>query len=84
MEEQISQTTTKSEKTTTASTTEKKSTSKKKDAVYTVDELSHAAEEVFNKRSDLVKAALIANGIEKCTVVHAKEIVEKFSKREVK
>lgn len=53
-------------------------------AVYSVSELAVHAEKLFAAKQEVVKAALKAAGKLEYTVYEAKEIVEKFKKREVK
>lgn len=53
------------------------------ESVYPVTELAANARKVFGVRQECVEAALKAAGKTKCTVTEAKEIVEKFMKREV-
>lgn len=54
------------------------------ESVYPVSELAANAKKVFETRQECVAAALKAAGKTECTVTEAKEIVEKFLKREVK
>lgn len=53
------------------------------ESVYSISELAANARKVFGVRQECVEAALKAAGKTKCTVTEAKEIVEKFMKREV-
>lgn len=55
-----------------------------KESVYSADELAANAKKIFGTRQECVTAALRAAGKSRCTVSEAKEIVEKFLKREVK
>ena len=54
------------------------------ESVYPVSELAANAKIVFGTRQECVAAALKAARKTECTVTEAKEIVEKFLKREVK
>jgi hypothetical protein len=54
------------------------------ESVYPASELAANAKKVFGTRQECVAAALKAAGKMECTVTEAKEIVEKFLKREVK
>lgn len=54
------------------------------ESVYSAGELAANAKKVFGTRQECVAAALKAAGKMECTVCEAKEIVEKFLKREVK
>lgn len=56
----------------------------RKKAVYSVNELAANARGIFGTRQECVVAALKASGKMECTVTEAKEIVEKFLKKEVK
>lgn len=82
------------EKTTTAETDNKpddmiaeikvKSESvKQAESLYTIEELSANAKQLFGVRTECVVAALKAVGIKECTVFKAKEIISKFMKKEV-
>ncbi len=53
-------------------------------AVYSAKELAANARNIFGTRQECVMAALKAAGKAECTVSDAKEIVEKFLKKEVK
>lgn len=55
-----------------------------KESIYSANELVANAKKVFGTRQECVAAALRAAGKMECTVTEAKEIVEKFLKREVK
>ena len=52
--------------------------------VYPASEIAANAGKLFGTRQECVAAALKAAGKTECTVLEAKEIVEKFLKREVK
>lgn len=54
------------------------------EAVYSLSEFAANAGEIFGTRQECVAAALKAAGKTECTIIEAKEIVEKFLKREVK
>ena len=54
------------------------------ESAYPAGELAANAGKVFGTRQECVAAALKAAGKMECTVTEAKEIVEKFLKREVK
>lgn len=54
------------------------------ESIYTCNELAANAKKVFRTRPECVTAALRAAGKEKYTVAEAKQIVEKFLKREVR
>ena len=53
-------------------------------SVYSVRELAANARKIFNTRQECVVAALKVEGKTEYTVSEAKEIVEKFLKKEVK
>lgn len=55
-----------------------------KESVYSVKELAANARKIFNTRQECVVAALKVDGKAEYTVSEAKEIVEKFLKKEVK
>lgn len=55
-----------------------------KEPVYPAGEFAVNARKIFGTRQECVVAALKAAGKSACTVSEAKEIVEKFLKREVK
>ena len=66
----------------------RESLSKKKpeaapEAIYLAGELAANARKIFGTRPECVAAALKAAGKSACTVSEAKEIVERFLKREV-
>lgn len=54
------------------------------ESIYACNELAANAKKVFRTRPECVTAALRAAGKEKYTVAEAKQIVEKFLKREVR
>ncbi len=54
-----------------------------KESVYSAGELAAQAGQLFQTRQECVTAALKAVGKSVCTVSEAKEIVEKFLKKEV-
>lgn len=54
------------------------------EAVYSLSEFAVNAGEIFETRQECVAAALKAAGKTECTISEAKEIVDKFLKREVK
>lgn len=56
----------------------------KQESKYTAAEFAQNARELFKTRPECVVAALRAAKKETCTLSEAKEIVEKFLKREVK
>ncbi len=62
----------------------KKEQKASQESVYPASELAANAKKVFGTRQECVAAALKAAGKAECTVTEAKEIVEKFLKREVK
>lgn len=67
------------------STVKEAATAKAPEAEYTVKELTAAAASIFKGVSqDCVTAAFRVAGIEKATKSKAQEIVNKFSKKEVK
>ncbi len=51
---------------------------------YTREEFAANAVNLFGVRPEIVVAAFQAEGTEKCTKEQAKEIIDKFRKREVK
>lgn len=55
-----------------------------KESVYSVKELAANAKKIFNTRQECVVVALKVDGKAEYTVSEAKEIVEKFLKKEVK
>ncbi|MDE6905562.1 MAG: hypothetical protein K2P76_11650 [Lachnospiraceae bacterium] len=66
---------------------EEKPTGKKngQDAsVYTIEEFAANAVKLFGVRREIVVAAFQAEGMEKCTKEQAKQIIDKFRKREVR
>lgn len=54
------------------------------ESVYPVSELAANAKKIFGTRPECVTAALKAAGKSECTILKAKEIVDKFLKREVR
>lgn len=54
------------------------------ESVYPVSELAANAKKIFGTRPECVTAALKAAGKSECTIPKAKEIVDKFLKREVR
>lgn len=56
----------------------------KRESVYPVEDLAANARKLFGTRQECVSAALRDAGKTECAVSEAKEIVEKFLKREVK
>ncbi len=61
---------------------EEKKTSQ--ESVYSLQELVENAKKVFGTKPECVAAALLAANKTECTVSEAKEIVNKFLKKEVK
>lgn len=57
---------------------------KQVESVYTIEELSANARQLFNVRTECVIAALKAAAIKACTVSKAKEIIKKFMEMEVR
>ena len=55
-----------------------------KESAYPVSDRAAYAKKIFGTRQECVSAALRAAGKAECTVSEAKEIVEKFLKKEVK
>ncbi len=55
-----------------------------KEPIYSAGEFAVNARKIFGSRQECVVAALKAAGKSECTVSEAKQIVEKFLKREVK
>lgn len=53
-------------------------------SVYTMEEFAANAVKLFGVRREIVVAAFLDKGVEKCTKGQAKEIIDKFRKREVK
>lgn len=75
--------------TTTAETAEKQEVKpvvkvENQESKYTAAEFAQNAKELFKTRPECVVAALRAAEKETCTLSEAKEIVEKFLKKEVK
>ena len=64
--------------------TSKKGSRAANDPVYSAGEFAANARKIFGTRQECVVAALKAAGKSECTVSEAKQIVEKFLKREVK
>lgn len=64
--------------------TPKKEQRTAQEAVYSLSEFAVNAVEIFETRQECVAAALKAAGKTECTISEAKEIVDKFLKREVK
>lgn len=56
---------------------------KVRESVYTAGEFAANARKIFGTRAECVVAALKAAGKSECTISEAKEIVQKFLKREV-
>ncbi len=54
------------------------------EAVYSASEFTANAKKIFGKSPECVTAALKTAGKMECTISEAKEIVEKFLKREVR
>ncbi len=54
------------------------------ESVYTVEELSANAEQLFDVRTECAIAALKAADIKACTVSKAKEMIKKFMDKEVR
>ncbi len=54
------------------------------ESVYTLEELSGSARQLFGVREECIVAALKAVNITECTVSKAKEIIENFISKEVK
>lgn len=54
------------------------------EAVYSLGEFAASARKIFETRQECVVAALKSAGKTECTISEAKEIVDKFLKREVK
>lgn len=76
------------EKNVTVEEAEKKQTGTQKTeqkvlSVYSVSDLAANARKIFNTRQECVVAALRIDGKSEYTVSEAKEIVEKFLKKEV-
>lgn len=57
---------------------------KQTESVYTMEELSANAEQLFDVRTECVIAALKAANIKACTISKAKEIIKKFMEMEVR
>lgn len=57
---------------------------KQTESIYTVEELSANARQLFDVRTECVIAALKADDIKTCTVSKAKEIIKKFIDKEVR
>lgn len=53
-------------------------------SIYSAGEFALNARKIFGTRQECVVAALKAAGKSECTISEAKEIVDKFLKREVK
>lgn len=64
--------------------TAEKTASKQKESTYTAEEFSANAVKLFGTRKECVSAALKAAGITTCTLSKARDVVEKFIKKEVK
>lgn len=64
--------------------TPKKEQKTMQEAVYSLGEFAASARKIFETRQECVVAALKAAGKTECTISEAKEIVDKFLKREVK
>lgn len=76
--------TTTAEQTAAANKVVAKAAPAQAESVYTAEELSENARNLFGVRTECVAAALKVAGIKACTVAKAKEIVEAFMKKEVK
>lgn len=57
---------------------------KQVESVYTVEELSANAEQLFDVRTECAIAALKAANIKECTISKAKEMIKKFMEKEVR
>ena len=57
---------------------------KKSASVYTAEEFASQAKKLFGTKPDIVTAAFYVAGKDKATVEEAKELVDKFRKKEVK
>lgn len=56
---------------------------KQAEAIYTAEELSANAMQLFGIQAECVTVALKVAGIKNCTVSKAREIVQEFLKKEV-
>lgn len=56
---------------------------KQAEAIYTAEELSANAIQLFGVQAECVIVALRIAGIKNCTVLKAREIVQEFLKKEV-
>lgn len=72
------------EKQTEAGQEPKKKPKVEKESAYPVSELAANAKKLFGTRQECAEAALRAAGKTGCTVAEAKEIIEKFLRKEVK
>ena len=63
---------------------EEKKMPKQKESAYMAFELADNAAALFGTRKECVLAALKEAGVQSCTLDRAKELVEKFRKKEVK
>ena len=68
---------------TTQGQTPKKEQKPLQESVYSIAELAANAKKVFGTRPECVVAALKTAEKQECTIAEAKEIIEKFLKREV-
>ncbi|MCI8371496.1 MAG: hypothetical protein HFI75_03705 [Lachnospiraceae bacterium] len=58
--------------------------SKQTESEYSVQEFAEGAETIFQVKKECVIAALKAADITSCTISQAKDVVQKFMKKEVK
>ena len=56
---------------------------KQAEAIYTAEELSDNSIQLFGVQAECVTVALKVAGIKNCTVSKAREIVQKFLKKEI-
>lgn len=63
---------------------DEKKVPKQKESAYTAAELADNATALFGTRKECVLAALKEAGVQSCTLARARELVEKFRKKEVK
>nr|DAU92070.1 MAG TPA: hypothetical protein [Caudoviricetes sp.] len=56
---------------------------KQAEAIYTAEELSANSIQLFGVQAECVTVALRISGINNCTVLKAREIVQEFLKKEI-
>lgn len=63
---------------------EQENKQKKETSSYSIEELINVSDTLFQAKKECVRAALKQTGKQEFTVIEAKNIVEKFLKKEIK